>query len=344
MRNRHRKRLAIATAAVLALSTNGTSSAVQASGTDSATNPGITAEQPRMLLVHGYGSAKDGKDCNNSTWADALTYYQSAGGRSRESMVTIGYYKGDTGQVGGQNKCDFVIGNKNADNSTSIRDIARDLANYIHDNYSPGNPVDIVVHSMGGLITRVAVLGTYEHWEGFPESVFVQDIVTLGTPHQGVRGGCPEDSWASDGDPCRQWNQMVPSDAGGSGFIDKLHESEPGAGDRGLDDAWASGIDWSLVGSEEDPTVSYRSAIDQGYFANQKYGYDEDRNNNGSQDCWSPEEVDHQTIRELTGSGGFCLRYWHDGSDGGPYTTDNGWSPLKTAFKAATHDGDDLPR
>ncbi|PKW16815.1 hypothetical protein [Saccharopolyspora spinosa] len=54
--------------------------------------------------------------------------------------------------------------------------------------------------------------------------------------------------------------------------------------------------------------------------------------------------VSHGNLRQLTGAGGYCLRYWHHGADGGPYTTDNGWSPLKVAFKAITYKGDDRPR
>ena len=43
--------------------------------------------------------------------------------------------------------------------------------------------------------------------------------------------------------------------------MERLHERGSGLGDK-----WASGIDWSLVGSREDATVEYDSG-------DQKYGY-----------------------------------------------------------------------
>lgn len=322
MTNVRRLRLMVAmTTAALALGGVAATSA-QASTSD-------TEAQNQMLLVHGYGDAEAGKDCNDSTWDEALDYYEDAGGRDRSSMTTIGYYVGD-------HDCDATIGDGAATNERPIQDIARDFANYIYDYHTNhGETVDIVAHSMGGLVTRVALLGTGEGWEGFPPELYVDNIVTLGTPHQGLIDGCGD---VDDADCTRQWNQMTTSYDGGSGFIDALHESG-----RGLDDPWASGIDWSLVSSIEDTTVSYYSGIDKGYTADQKYGYDEDLSDNGTADCSDPD-VSHSGIRELTGAGGYCLRYWHSGADGGPYTTENGWSPLKVAFKAATYDGDDLPR
>ncbi|MDA3627679.1 hypothetical protein [Saccharopolyspora oryzae] len=307
---------------------------VQAAGAD---EPAPAAKQNTMLLVHGYNPEPPTK-CNESTWDTALQYFHDSGGRDRSSMRTIGYYKGDA------EHCDDVIGDGEATRDRPIQDIAKDFANYIYRNYtSKGENVDIVAHSMGGLITRVAVLGTGEGWKGFPPKVAVDNIVTLGTPHQGLINGCSNPDASPDDNCTGQWNQMTPKSEGGSGFIEKLHESAPGRGDRGLDDPWAAGIDWSLAGSLEDQTVSYYSGIDKGHFAHQKYGYDEDLSDNGIPDCSDPN-VSHSGLRKLKGAGGFCLRYWHHGADGGPFTTENGWSPLKVAFKAATYKGDDLPR
>ena len=114
------------------------------------------AADTQLLLVHGCGSASAGKDCNGSTWKNALAYYQDAGGRERESMSTIGYYEGDRPA-----DCDVVVGDGEATNDRPIQDIAKDLAGYIDDAYSSkGKPVNIIAHSMGGLIARVALLGS----------------------------------------------------------------------------------------------------------------------------------------------------------------------------------------
>ena len=110
----------------------------------------------------------------------------------------------------------------------------------------------------------------------------------------------------------------------GSTFIDRLHDRS------GSTTPGPTGTDWSLVGSQEDGTVSYDSAIDKGDPADQKFGY---LDNGG--------KVTHTGVRTLFGANDYHLRY----SASGPstHTTDNGWSPLKTAFQAATKVGDGLP-
>jgi hypothetical protein len=40
----------------------------------------------------------------------------------------------------------------------------------------------------------------------------------------------------------------------------------------------------------------------------------------------------------------YDLRYWHASGNNPPHNTKKGWSPLKTAFQAATRVGDGLPR
>lgn len=102
--------------------------------------PAAFAADTQLLLVHGYGSASPGKDCNGRTWKNALAYYQDAGGRERSSMSTIGYHVGD-----GPADCDVIVGDGRATNDRPIQDIARDLAKYIDDAYSSkGRPVNII--------------------------------------------------------------------------------------------------------------------------------------------------------------------------------------------------------
>ena len=273
--------------------------------------PAQAADDAQILFVHGYGAHAEGKDCNGSTFKNALRYYQDAGGRSRGSMTTIGYYSGDEPA-----DCDAIVAR--ADNQTPIQGIAAGLANHIHTEYtSKGKAVDIVAHSMGGLVARVALLGSAQGWERFPPKLNVNNVVTLSSPHQGVAGSGPDDT---------QWNQMQP----GSDFIKRLH-----AKGSELDDAWADGTDWSLVGSHEDGTVSHDSAIDKGEPADQKYGYADNAGDSG--------EVTHTGVRTLFGKNAYDLTYWHASGDHPPHhTPDNGWSPLKAAFQAATKVGDGL--
>ena len=262
-----------------------------------------SAADTQILLVHGHGDADTGKDCNGGTWRNALRYHPDA--------TTIGYYPGDKG------RCDVMIGDGNASNERPIQDIARDLANYIA---GQDRPVNVIAHSMGGLVTRVALLGSAQGWDGFPaRKLNVDNVVTLSTPHQGVAN-------PSAGDD-RQWEQMAP----GSGFLKRLHESGSGLGD-----AWADGTDWTLVGSKEDATVRYASGIDKGAHADQKLGYQDDPTDSG--------DVDHTGVRTLYGENKYDLTYWHAAGDHPSHHTENGWSPLKTAFQAATKVGDGLPK
>jgi pimeloyl-ACP methyl ester carboxylesterase len=277
--------------------------------------PNASAADAQLLLVHGYGDSATGKDCNGDTFKNALAYYQDAGGRPRSSMSTIGYYPGDKG------RCDVIIGDGDASNERPIQDIAADLARYIDAEYtSRGRPVDIIGHSMGGLIARVALLGSAQGWDGFPnKKLDVGNVVTLSAPHRGVaKPSAHEDE---------QWHQMAP----GSGFIKRLHQ--PGSD---LGDPWASATDWSLVGSHEDGTVSHDSGIDKGAGADQKYGYDDNAGDSG--------EVTHTGVRTLFGKNRYALTYWHAAGDHPPHHTPHGWSPLKAAFQAATKVGDGLPK
>jgi pimeloyl-ACP methyl ester carboxylesterase len=272
------------------------------------------AAEEQILLVHGYGAAAEGKDCNGSTWRNALRYYQDAGGRERSSLTTVGYYRGDRG------RCDVLLGDGRASNARPIQDVARDLAVYIHSAHtSKGRAVNVIAHSMGGLITRVALLGSAQGWKGFPPRLDVDNVVTLSTPHQGVARPAAHDG--------RQWRQMAP----GSAFMERLHETG-----SGLDDAWARGVDWSLVGSQEDATVRYASGIDKGHFADQKYGYLDDATDAG--------DVSHTGVRTHYGHNRYNLNYWHASGGHPTHHTLAGWAPLKTAFQAATRIGDGLPK
>jgi triacylglycerol esterase/lipase EstA (alpha/beta hydrolase family) len=72
---------------------------------------------------------------------------------------------------------------------------------------------------MGGLIARVALTGVSRGWKGFPPFLYVEDAVTLGTPHGGVAA-----SWVRSCDET-QCVQMRP----GSKFLRVLASLGQGA-------------------------------------------------------------------------------------------------------------------
>jgi pimeloyl-ACP methyl ester carboxylesterase len=254
------------------------------------------ATQP-VYFVHGYNDS-GGSNCE-SIWANAIDYFRQQG-KDRGSLKTVAYYKGDS-------RCDVDVANATTD--TRIKHVAAAFANYIYDKHtSKGESVEIVAHSMGGLVTRVAMLGSAKGWEGFPAGKLkVSDVVTLATPHQGIIDTDKYDS--------TQWDSMVP----GSTFMDVLHEPA-----NRLSEPWAADTDWSFVSSDEDKTVDQDSAIDKGYHADHKYRYLPD----------ADYDISHTNIRLFgPGRAKFNLRYWH-ASEGDPHDTTNGWAPLETAYNA----------
>lgn len=262
-----------------------------------------------VYFVHGYDGGS-GKNCDD-TWGDAVKYFGDHGW-STGSLKTVGYYEGDTA-------CDADVASATTD--TRIRDVAANFANYLYDHHtSKGESIDIVAHSMGGLVTRVALLGSAQGWEGFPKAKLkVGDVVTLGTPHQGVT--CEDDP--GDGkDDCpnnTQWRSMDPD----SEFMKVLHAPK-----NRLDQSWAADTDWSFASSDQDGTVSGDSAIDKGHHADHKFRYL----------AGNDPKVTHAGIRTITG-GDHNLRYWH-ASDGKSHDTTNGWAPVEAAFHALNDNGD----
>lgn len=128
-----------------------------------------------------------------------------------------------------------------------IEHLAWHLAWHIYDNYSRHDKtVDVVAHSMGGLVIRYALAATAAKGTAFPPKLLVEDVVTLGTPQGGARG-----PWFG-----MQGNEMTP----GSDFIDTLARAPLPQG--------VGGTDWLTVGSDDDTAVPADRAV----------GTDRDRN------------------------------------------------------------------
>ncbi|MHA6805183.1 esterase/lipase family protein [Salinifilum ghardaiensis] len=247
------------------------------------------------LLVHGH-AADAGLDCT-AVWGRAEQHLAEHG-HPRESMRTIGYYRGDR-------NCDTGIAR--ATTSTPIPELAARLARHIHRRYtSNGEAVDVLGHSMGGLLARLAVLGTARDWRGFPEGELrVGRIVALGAPHRGVT------------DPNRSRDVQWESMHAGSELLRRLHEPA-----NLLDRAWASGTDWTLVGSDSDVNVRGGSAVDTGSPADHKHRY------------LAGGEVSHTgLIERFPDSGPFPLRWWH-AAEGVQHETPDGPAPVETIRRA----------
>ncbi|MHA6800730.1 esterase/lipase family protein [Bounagaea algeriensis] len=259
---------------------------------------GSAAPEPAhrtTLLVHGH-AADASLDCT-AVWGRTKQHLAEHG-LSRESLRTIGYYRGDR-------NCDSSIAD--ATTRTPIPELAARLAQHIHRRYTDrGEAVDVLAHSMGGLVARLAVLGTARDWRGFPEGELrVGEVVALGTPHSGVI--------ASNRSRDVQWESMH----AGSELLRTLHEPA-----NRLDRAWAAGTEWTLVGSDFDDHVSGGSAVDSGHPADHKHRY------------LAGGEVSHTGLVERRpGSGPFPLRWWN-ASEGVQHETPDGPAPVETIRRA----------
>ncbi|MGA8112804.1 MAG: hypothetical protein WCA46_03970 [Actinocatenispora sp.] len=275
-------------AAILAAGTTAMSaSTATAAGSDRAdTSKRVT------FLIHGYTYA----DCTNR-WKTLKSFWRSY--EWQGPIKSVGYYeKGDS-------NCDEHIA-RHATYNTRIQTIAKALANAVYRNYtSKGRSVNLVGHSMGGLIIRTAIWGTQHHRAGYPKSIDVANAVTLSTPHKGW------DCTSSN----NQCQQMRP----GSTFLKTLGGTLPeGKG----------GTDWTLLGSELDRTVPWNSGVFYQHHADHKFHY------LASQPKADDSSLSHGGIREAgKDNWRYNMKYWNNGMKGSRHTK-GGWSPLFAAYKA----------
>ncbi|HEY2166541.1 MAG TPA: hypothetical protein VGH01_05220 [Jatrophihabitantaceae bacterium] len=99
----------------------------------------------------------------------------------------VAYYCADSGRGAVD-----IRGTARPTADTNITDIAQLLAWYVYRSYSShGVAVDLVGHSMGGLIIRDALAGAGKR--GFPPYLRVRDVVTISAPYAGIpsRSICP---------------------------------------------------------------------------------------------------------------------------------------------------------
>lgn len=201
-----------------------------------------------IVYVHGFDPTfSSGYDCH-AYWdamADALEGWGHTGER-----VTVQYYWADYnctytenhhGSHSAHHAGGHLYGGHTRD--TSIRHLGYHLAWMIYDHFTvEGKAVDVVGHSMGGLIARYAVAGVANGDPDFPPSLLVEDAVTIGTPHTGT-------GWAY-----------------GCGWVE-CHEMRPGSSfmswlsANGQNPQATGGTDWTLMGSEDDQIVSASSAV-----------------------------------------------------------------------------------
>lgn len=136
--------------------------------------------------------------------------------------------------------------------NTDIRHLAYHLAWFIYENYSKfGRNVQIVAHSMGGLIVRWMLYAEQNNatvGQGvFPPVLYVQDIYTVSTMHNGVVYAFVGSTWEAA--------EMQ----SGSSFITAINATS-----SGRDPQATNGTDWTTMGNypaDADLVVSAASAM-----------------------------------------------------------------------------------
>jgi pimeloyl-ACP methyl ester carboxylesterase len=218
------------------------------SGVPSAAARTDTTDKP-IYLVHGHAGGS-GTDC--AQWKTLRDAFRAWGGTG--AFKTVAFYYRDkhcntnialSGSPARRHRVvDRRAHMKGSHTSDApIAHLAYHLAWNIYDAYSRrGRPVDVIGHSMGGLIIRYAVAATQRHEFDFPPFLLVEDVVTMGTPHGGLRGVIPQDI-------SEEVNEMTP----GSKLLKYLTRNAWNPQARG-------GTDWLTMGSAADDTVAPDSA------------------------------------------------------------------------------------
>jgi hypothetical protein len=199
-----------------------------------------------LILVHGH-EADSGVSCN-STWKDLMAHYRFYGYKG--PFHPVRYYTGDT-------TCSDYFGTgsspriSSSTSDTPIGTVANSFAWYVYNNFSSrGVAVNVLAHSMGGLIVRYAIDHVQKQYSGWPPYIVAPSVVTFGTPHNGIEmgpffAGCRA---SGDSHQCRQMDKS-------SSFIEYLRSNARNP--QGAFGTW-----WSLAGSHADDTVDEGSAID----------------------------------------------------------------------------------
>ncbi len=250
-------------------------------------------------------------------WGDMLNYMRANHGTltwGRQDFRTVGFYNGDTGCSNGwdgshspdlhaseyANHCNNYNTGHEGNFNESLYHLSCLFAWYIYNNFGQhqGWNVEIVAHSMGGLIVHNAIyqvqyrsqLGT---GNTFPPTLgHISDVVTFNSPHAGHNLGYVRSTACNIILQCKQMDPNNP-------FTQEMQSQR-------ARNSQAGGTDWTLIGSECDGLVGASSAT-QIWDVGHKIAYTRDGNS-----CYNHGEALHDQV-----DGSDAMQSWCDWQDAG---------------------------
>lgn len=218
-------------------------------------NGDVVAREAPVLFIHGLDALGNaGSDCrgqwgsrgDTGTMIGRFDQWGHTGG-----LVTVKYYGGDTNCTldvhhHGSHSVHYPSGHTSGGGHTAetdIRHIGYHLAKTIDAHYTSYSNVEVVAHSMGGLLIRYALAQWARGHDRWPAVLMVRNAVTMGTPHQGSGVA----TFCTGTLQCEQMRN-------GSDFMDWL--AAYGQNPQAL-----YGTDWTLISSENDGLVSQGSGV-----------------------------------------------------------------------------------
>lgn len=202
----------------------------------------VQSKDTPVLLVHGFMTY-------DATSIDCASFWKpirnELAAQGFTNVKTVTYYKDST-------NCDVNLAKlyPNTGRDSTWRQLGGSLSNYVFDNYTRfGQKVDLLGHSMGGLVIRSAIQGGNESRVGF-KNILVEDAVTIATPHKGT----PFASLCIN-DQCKSLSPNNPD------FAWLALQPKP----------WSMiPVDWSVQASNMDALTSVDSGLAMGVDANHK--------------------------------------------------------------------------
>lgn len=136
-----------------------------------------------VVFVHGAG-------CTALPFTtEAIHDLESLTGRSATTFHTVAYYACDSGgdSIVNEGSSSYLPSTDDNGVNTDIRRISYELAWYLWNDFgSKGKAVDLVGHSMGGIVIAYALQRIAAHDPAYPSALTVNSVTTFSSPFDGV--------------------------------------------------------------------------------------------------------------------------------------------------------------